>query len=64
MTATGFQPEATQFLNKYSTRYTALVSIKEFLNIQATLERRFTLKRVRDIIKTYSQTNANNKNVK
>ena len=31
------------------------VSSKEFLDIQAILERRFTLKRVHDMIKTYSQ---------
>ena len=30
------------------------VSIKEFLDIQATIECGFTLKRVRDIIRTYS----------
>ena len=28
---------------------------KEFLDIQATIERRFTLKRIRDMIRTYSQ---------
>ena len=28
---------------------------KEFLDNQATIERRFTLKRVRDMIRTYSQ---------
>ena len=33
------------------------VSSKEFLNIQATIERRFTLKRVRDIIITYNYKN-------
>ena len=35
--------------------YIASVSSKEFLDIQATIECGFTLKRVRDIIKTYSQ---------
>ena len=30
------------------------VSNKEFLNIQATIERRFTLKSVRDMIVTYN----------
>ena len=30
------------------------VSSKEFLNIQATIERRFILKRVRDMIVTYN----------
>ena len=33
----------------------ALFSRKEFLDIQAKTECRFTVKRVRDIIKTYSQ---------
>ena len=32
----------------------APVSSKEFLDIQATIECRFTLKRVRDMIRTYS----------
>ena len=30
-------------------------SSKEFLDIQATIEREFTLKRVRDMTRTYSQ---------
>ena len=30
--------------------------VKEFLDIQITLECRFTLKRVRDMIRIYSQT--------
>ena len=34
----------------------APASSKEFLDIQATIECGFTLKRVRDMIKTYSQT--------
>ena len=33
----------------------APASSKEFLDIQATIECRFTLKRVRDMIRTYSQ---------
>ena len=33
----------------------APVSSKEFLDIQATIECGFTLKRVRDMIRTYSQ---------
>ena len=33
----------------------APVSSKEFLDIQATIECRFTLERVRDMIRTYSQ---------
>ena len=33
----------------------APASSKEFLDIQATIECGFTLKRVRDMIKTYSQ---------
>ena len=35
----------------------APASSKEFLDIQATIECGFTLKRVRDMIKTYSQNN-------
>ena len=35
----------------------APASNKEFLDIQATIEYGFTLKRVRDIIKTYSTIN-------
>ena len=35
----------------------APASSKEFLDIQATIECGFTLKRVRDMIKTYSQRN-------
>ena len=34
----------------------APVSNKEFLDIQASIECGFTLQRVRDMIKTYSQT--------
>ena len=34
----------------------ALVSSKEFLNIQATMECGFTLEGIRDMIKTCSQT--------
>ena len=33
------------------------VSSKEFLNIEATIERRSTLKRVRDMIITYNNKN-------
>ena len=33
----------------------APASSKEFLDIQATIERGFTLKRVRDMTRTYSQ---------
>ena len=36
----------------------APASSKEFLGIQATMERGFTLKRVRDMTRTYSYTNA------
>ena len=35
----------------------APASSKEFLDIQATIECRFTLKRVRDMTRTYSHTN-------
>ena len=37
------------------TSYIAPVSSKEFFDIQATREYRFTLKRVRDMVVTYSQ---------
>ena len=36
-------------------------SSKEFLDIQATIECGFTLKRVRDMIKTYSQMHRTDK---
>ena len=36
-------------------RYIAPVSRKKFFDIQATIECRFTLQRVRDMIRTYSQ---------
>ena len=36
------------------------VSSKEFLDIQATIECGFTLKRVRDMERTYSQKGENN----
>ena len=45
VTATGFEP----------------ASSKEFLDIQATIECGFTLKRVRDMIKTYSQMHRTDK---
>ena len=37
------------------TSYITPVSSKDFLDIHATMERRFNLKRVREIIRTYSQ---------
>ena len=37
------------------------VSSKEFLDIQATIECRFTLKRVRKVIRTYSQMHRTDK---
>ena len=43
---------------------TALVSSKKFLEIQATIECRFTLKRARDMKRRYSQINPSNKYVK
>ena len=43
---------------------TAPVSSREFLNIQAAIECRFTLKRVSDMIRIYSEINPTNKNVK
>ena len=39
----------------------APASSKEFLDIQATIECGFTLKRVRDMIKTYSQMHRTDK---
>ena len=42
----------------FKTSDIAPVSSKEFLDIQATIECGFTLKRVRDMIRTYSQTKA------
>ena len=50
MTAAGFE-----------TSDIAPVSSKEFLNSQATIECRFTLKRVRDMLITYSQMNRTDK---
>ena len=41
-------------LYPHSTLYVAPVSSKEFLDIQAHKECGFTLKRVRDMIRTYS----------
>ena len=43
-----------------STLYSCL-NVKEFLDIQATIECGFTLKRVRDMIRTYSQMHRTNK---
>ena len=40
---------------------TALASSKEFLDIQATVECGFTLKLVRDMIKTYNQMHRTDK---
>ena len=39
----------------------APVSRKEFLDIQATIEREFIVKRVLDMIKTYSQVDRTDK---
>ena len=49
MTATELEPTTTWFVNKHST-----VSSKEFPEIQATIECGFPLKRVRDMVRTYS----------
>ena len=46
----GSNPVAVTSLSDF-----APASSKEFLDIQATIECGFTLKRVRDMIKTYSQ---------
>ena len=40
----------------------APASSKEFLDIQATVECRFTLKRVRDMTRTYSHNHNHNEN--
>ena len=53
VTATGFEPTTTSDF--------APASSKEFLDIQATIECGFTLKRVRDMIKTYSQMHRTDK---
>ena len=44
-----------------STSDSARVSSKEFLDIQAIIECGFTLKRVRDMIRTYSQMHRTDK---
>ena len=44
-----------------STSGSARVSSKEFLDIQAIIECGFTLKRVRDMIRTYSQMHRKDK---
>ena len=70
VTATGFEPTTTQFINEHSTNPVGVTSpsdfapasSKEFLDIQATIECGFTLKRVRDMIKkTYSQMHRTDK---
>ena len=48
MATTGFEPVAVTYTSDI-----APVSSKEFLDIQAIIESRFTLKRVRDMIITY-----------
>ena len=54
--ATGLEPTTTL------TSDFEPVSSKEFLDTQATIERRFTLKRVRDMTRTYSQKYSANSN--
>ena len=44
-----------------ATSHFAPVSIKEFLDIQATIECGFTLKRLQDMKRTYSQIHRNDK---
>ena len=51
VTAAGLEPRTTLFLNEYST----------ILDIQATIECAFTLKRVRDMTRTYSQMHRTDK---
>ena len=59
MTATGFEPEplssASSPVAVTSTSDFAPALSKEFLDVQATIECGFTLKRVRDMTRTYSQ---------
>ena len=54
-----YEPRSCVFESSCShlTSYFAPVASKDFLDIQATIECGFTLKRVRDIIRTYSQCN-------
>ena len=64
VTATGLEPRTTQFVNEHSTIWPVAVTStsdfapalsKEFLDIQATVECGFTLKRVLDMTRTYCQ---------
>ena len=57
VTATGLEPRTTYQSPVAVTSPSdfAPASSKEFLDIQATIECRFTLKRVRDMTRTYSQ---------
>ena len=48
LTATGLEPKTTYFVNEHSTIWPT---------IQATIECGFTLKRIRDMTKTYSHIN-------
>ena len=52
MTATESEPTTTEFVNEH-----LIILCKEFLDIQATIEFRFMLKRVRGMIITSSQIN-------
>ena len=67
ITATGLEPTTTKFINEHSTIQPnqpndfAPALNKEFLEIQATIECGFTLKRGPDIIRTYSQMHRTNK---
>ena len=54
--ALGSSPIALTLTSDY-----ALASSKDFLGIQATIERGFTLKRVHDMIRTYSQLHRTDK---
>ena len=50
-----FASHCSHLLHLYLYTYIPPVSSKKFLDIQATIELGFTLKRVRDMIRTYSQ---------
>ena len=60
VTATGIQFESNPVAVTSPSDF-APASSKEFLDIQATIECGFTLKRVRDMIKTYSQMHRTDK---
>ena len=52
VTATGLEPRTTYFVNEHSTF--GQTSSKEFLDIQEAMECEFTMKHVRDMMRTYT----------